>query len=339
MREVKIVFGNHTGGAAHVEDVLTTLFGAFQQLGVPVELEKRPIPGRLNVVLESFGSRFTSEVEAMGAEANLVIVATEFVTSNTFNDFQARAELPLSSRLREGVLRARHRRAKRGGVELPEAASHHYYRKRRVWQRRFDRFLRLARIARAIWCLSPHQMDAYRRVTRRENVHCLRFGFLESPRPLVHRPDAAKDLDFLFTGTMTPHRASLLDALRKRQHRVAWLPTQTPSSIREEHLARARICLNLKQFANWEHPSVTRFHHHLVNRSLLITEPTRYDCELSRYVLTPGSGDFVDFCDEVHAQGGYTQRAAEARDRYAAETSLPANLAQLIRESLPEEKP
>ncbi len=339
MRPIKLVFGNHREPVAIV-DFMTTLREGLAELGVRADYEPEPVPGCLNVVLEGFSKRFTEKVERLGADAHLVIVATEFITNDTFNDFAFEPRSVQSVVLGRAMSRldkARRLRAERRGEgERPRQSrwgSH--YDKKRLWRKRFRNFLRLARFAEATWCLAPEQVESYRRATGSNRVHCFRFGFVEPQERLTHLPETEKDIDFLFTGSMTPYRRRILEALSHRGHRVLTVGPMTPSPMRADLVGRARVCLNLKQSPEWEHPSVNRFHYHLVRRSLLVTQPTRYDCDLSPYVSTAaGDGELLDSLCEIHRAGDFNERGNAAAENYRKQTSLADRLEQLVRDSL-----
>jgi len=327
---IQLVYGNH-GTAVHLEDLLSILHAGLSQLGHPVAYAKRPAPGCTNLLIENFGDYFTAEVESLRGRARFLLLATEFVTSGGFNEFGGPSYGYLRSRIRAKLEKRRRRRRRRRGEDEGERSSaEDHYSKRYMWRRRYSNFLRVSRAADAIWCLSEHQVEAYRQATGFERVFHLEFGYLAPEIPVLHLPDDEKDIDFLFTGTRTPYREAILGALHQRGHQVAWLDVNTPGFIRRDFLARARICLNLKQFADWEYPSVARFHYHLVNRSLLLTEQTRFRCELTDLVPNAESARFVDFCEEIHARGGYTAWATALQEKYRAGTSLLKNLSRLL---------
>jgi hypothetical protein len=335
VEQIQIVYGNH-GTATHLEDLLAILHAGFSQLGYPVAFAKRPGPDCTNLLIENFGDYFTAEVERLRGRARFMLLATEFVTGDAFNDFGGPSHGYLRSQIRAKLEKRRRRRRRRRGEDEGERSSAgNLYSKRFKWRRRYDNFLRVSRVADAIWCLSEHQVEAYRRVTALERVFHFDFGYLDPEIPVSHLPDDEKDIDFLFTGTRTPYRDAVLEALRQRGYQIAWLDASTPGFIRRDFVARARICLNLKQFAGWEYPSVARFHYHLVNRSLLLTEQTRFRCELTDLVPSAESPRFVDFCQEVHARGGYNAWATALQEKYRAGTSMLQNLSHLLDASSP----
>lgn len=98
-------------------------------------------------------------------------------------------------------------------------------------------------------------------------------GFLPELCRVRHR--AAKDVDVLFYGQMSPHRAAVLEAVERRGHRVAWLH-QVYGPERDEWLARARLVLNLhyRPGAPFE---IARILYLLCNRCAVITEADHRD--------------------------------------------------------------
>jgi hypothetical protein len=331
MKNLTIVYGNH-GRAIQLEDHLITLQACLKQLGIRVDLEAEPQPDRTNLLVEGFGRTFTSHVESLAGRARFVILATELVTGNTFNAFDRTHRNLALERIRRRLERIRTKRARRvgDGSRPPPTRPPHST----EFQLRYRNFVKLSRLADAIWCLSEHQIEPYRMATGGGNVLHLEFGFVEGMPTIAHRSNAEKDIDFLFTGSVTPYRSRILEALSRRGFRVVTIGPTTPGFIRNEFIARSRICLNLRQSEGWEYPSVNRFHYHLMHHSLLVTERTRFACEVSDYVLGCDPEEILSFCEKVHAEGHYNERAAELYEKYRSETSMPEKLDRVLRNSL-----
>ncbi len=330
MDRVKIVIGNH-GVAAQIEDIVTTLAGGFAKLGVRTDYEVRPVRGCMNVLIENFAKKFTAEVESLRGAARFIVVVTEFVTGDTFNDFSDRRSRPVIDWTRKHLRRVRHRWRKQlatGAIVDP------YYDEKTWWKKRYNRFLQIARMADAVWGLSETQLDDYRRIPGLPPIGHLELGWFDSERCVAHRVNGAKDIDFLFTGTRTEYRNRILDALRTRGYRVASVGAHTPWFARENLVSRSRICLNLKQSEDWQHNSVMRMHYHVMNRSLLLTERTARPCHLLDYGLSCESAQLLEKCAEFHAIGDYNERATILYEKYRSATSLQQNLANLIAETL-----
>jgi hypothetical protein len=334
MKEITIVYGN-LGRAEALEDHIITLQACFKQLGIRADAEPDPQPGRTNLLFEGFGHRFTSKVKSMAGRARFVVLGTELITGSTFNAFDQEAEPSTLERVRSRrqqslLRRGRRRRGERRQRQKDSAQA-------AAFQKRFRYFVRVSKFADATWVLSEHQIDPHIRATGSRNVYQLKFGFVEGMPTVDHFPNDEKDIDFLFSGSPTPYRSRILEALSRRGFRVVMLPITTPGFIRNQFIARSKICLNLRQSETWEYSSTNRFHYHLMTRSLLVTERTRLACELSDYVLSGDPAEFLSFCEKTHAEGRYNERATELYERYRSETSMPSNLDLVLKKTFPDD--
>jgi hypothetical protein len=331
VKNLTIVYGNH-GRAIHLEDLLVTLRACFGHLGVRTALAAEPQPGCTNLLIEGFGSHFTRQVESMAKNARFVILGTEFVTGDTFNAFDQTVRSLLVERVRRRLERIRTKRARRRGDGVRPPSLRPTY--SAEFQLRYRNFVKLSRLADAIWCLSEHQIEPYRGATGSKNVYQVEFGFVEGMPIIDHRSNEEKDIDFLFTGSLTPYRSGILKALTRRGFHTVAIGATTPGFIRNDFIARSKICLNLKQSEGWEYPSTIRFHYHLMNRSLLVTERTRFASEISDYVLSCDPAELLGFCEKLHAEGRYNERAAELHEKYRSGASMPEKFDRVLRESL-----
>ena len=149
------------------------------------------------------------------------------------------------------------------------------------------------------------------------------------------RPDSQRDIDFLFTGTLTSYRQQILESLRNKGYRVYSEPATTGQFYREQLLSRSCITLNLKQHSTWPYPSNSRFHYHLSHASLLLTEKCEYSCDLDVYVEQ--SCNIIPDAIISLNRGGYSERAEYALKKFSKERPMKDLMASLIKASLPGE--
>ncbi|MCB1775983.1 MAG: glycosyltransferase [Candidatus Competibacteraceae bacterium] len=309
MQAIKIIYENH-GAGIHTADTLSMICQGLELAGYRADIEKELAPGHLNILLENFTDEFTERVLKLAdTGTDFIIVATEFLTGNTFNDFRE------------------------SSFGLPRDV---HYDNLAYWVKRHHNFQRLSERALAVWHLSEHQVPVYRQALPGCRVEYLPHGYIAAFRRVVMRPDADRDIDFLFTGSLTPYRRRILSALEKQGYRVHAAPAMTAHFHREQLLARTRIALNLRQHAQWLHPSNSRFHYHLNNASLLLTERCHYSCDLDAYV--EHSSDIVNEAIMSLSCGHFSERAESALARFAKARPMGHLMASLMETSLTAEK-
>ncbi len=333
-----LVYGNHGRAPHHIEDFIMNLMAGFSGLNRKLLLSEHPVPGKINILIERFDSAFMEQIREMHKRegGRFVILATEFITGDTFNDFGA-------VKVQWGVrIRARLRALARGCIRLIPAflrsslisifpsgylkakskllnAVNHgevvqvgdY---RRLWKERYLMFSKVADVAEQIWCISPNQIEPYRKLFGdRAKIFPL-AGWSEEP--LIKSDEAAKDIDFLFSGRMTPYRSNLLNALERRGYRVVVGPSNWPESVRRHYLQRTKICLHLKQSSEWAFPSDMRFHYLLTMGCLIVAERSDAPCFTSKFLIETSSIEFLATCEKEFAAGRFTARGAEACRSY-----------------------
>jgi hypothetical protein len=298
---VKIVYGNHWNFGIHVADTMLLLQKVFELAGHTADIERHFCPGHLNILLEGFDDDFTAATEeAMKTPGSrLLLIASEFLTGDTFNDFS-------------------------------KIADSSYYSDQSYWGNRFRNFRRLESCSLAVWHLGETEVAAYRKLLGHERVDYLPHYWVPGLARVVHRPDDAKDIDFLFTGAETGHRQSLLEQLRNKGYHVVNMHALTAAFHREDLLARSKIALNIRQFNNWPHPSPSRFFYHLTNSSLLISEACHYEADIQEHILTAPPGKFVSFCEQQLELGEYTARAAHALETFQQKHPMKKRAIELV---------
>jgi hypothetical protein len=80
--------------------------------------------------------------------------------------------------------------------------------------------------------------------------------------------------------------------------------------------------LNLKQSAEWKYPSNSRFHYHIINSSLLVSETCEESCDLSKYVIEAPSDQLFQVCDTLISGNRYQAEAAERLEQFRAEMPM-----------------
>ncbi len=88
---VYVVYGNHGPSPAQLDDYLSYLSQAFRAVGYEVTFCEDPMPGKLNVLIECFDQEFCYKIKKASATpgTQFYVMATEFITGQTFNDFSS----------------------------------------------------------------------------------------------------------------------------------------------------------------------------------------------------------------------------------------------------------
>lgn len=307
--EFKLVYGNHGKNPFHIMDTLSLIKLGLESLGYKADLDERMIPGKINIMLECFTYDFVEAMKEVrktpGTE--FIVVATEFVTGKSFNDF---------SNADEESTRDSH-------YDVPE-----------YWRKRYRTFLLAQGMARAVWHLAESQVPAFREATGNSNVFYLPHGYVDGFARVRHNPKEHKDIDAIFTGTLTRHRHALIHGLEKRGIKaVATKPLNFLQ--REDLIARSKIGLNIKQTESWLYPSNSRYHYHLQNDSLMVSEHCPVQCDLSPYIVEAETGGFIERCCDVLSEGNWAHEASVRRERFMTEMPMTKLFPPLLDATFP----
>lgn len=351
-QEIIVVYGNHGKSPVQLEDYHGFLQEAFKNLGYKVYFSEDPVRGKLNILIEFFDSDFIKKIaEAKtNSQTKFIIIATEFITQNTFNDFEPDIKSPNQGNqgyrsswdkiilklyhffcplliriiVRETMpalfakLKARHgKRFSNSYGSNPSVKTN--------WQNRFNQFLEATNFCNAIWCVSPHQLTEYKK----------KFGSKVSLMPLVSwaKPNESlenynlkKDIDFLFTGSITPYRAEILDQLKSIGYNVVIGPTTWSSYLRDHYIARTKVCLQIRQAPSWPYPSNMRYHYLLHSGAVVVGELTAESCFQDNFIVTVKPGEFINTCVETIAAGNFTERGEKAQLDYYNQSEAGRNV-------------
>jgi hypothetical protein len=134
-------------------------------------------------------------------------------------------------------------------------------------QRYHEVYLPLLRAASAVWDWSEDNVRLLG--AKGIEAHWVRLGYHPAMEEIRHKPE--KDIDFLFYGSITPHRASILNDLAKRGHKVC-AEFDCPAVYRNDLIARSRVVLTLRQSAEMDHLPYFRINYLVNNRALVAGE-------------------------------------------------------------------
>ena len=288
-----LAYGNHSQHI-HLSDMATYLRCVFEELGHEFEFNAHLTPDACNIVIEFFNDDSgASVVNAIRGGFDVIVIATEFVTGNTFNHF---------------------------GHQAGEGDG--WYDDHAKWQIRYNNFRRVADLCRGVWSLSSDALDTYRTIVPEQKLHLIPTGYTDGFATVRQRANERKNIDFLFTGMPTPWRNAILNKLRSVGAGVMVASHLTPPFIRDDLIARAKVCLNLRQYSGWKYPSTMRYFYHLMNESYLLSERCEFGSPLDKYVNFPANEEFLISCFEVLRDDNYSQIARDKLELFRQE--MPA---------------
>jgi hypothetical protein len=294
--------GNHLNPNG-IGDTATFLRNALRDCGRVASISHGIVPGEVNLVMEHFvdARHLRALVDGRAAGARYVLIGTEPIVNGTFN----------------------------GGID----AAHWHYSDADNWKARFDGFRIAAGLADAIWVLAESMVPAYRELFPHLPVRFLPHGWVSDYATVRHRPDAQRDIDFYFSGSLTEHRTRLLGAL-SRHHRVVCQTPMVAEYLRLDHLARSKVCLSLRLSERNDIPSVSRMHFHLQNRNFLLHEAYALPCPLDPYVPQASTDDLVEWAVAALRLPDRAGIAASAHERFKADLPMSRLLPPLLDEAL-----
>jgi len=125
-----------------------------------------------------------------------------------------------------------------------------------------------------------------------------------------------RDIDFLFTGSVTPYREKVLGDLSNRGYRVMVGTTLWPRYMRDHFVARTKVCLQIRQDTGWMYPSIMRYHHLLCSGSVVVAEKASETCLQESFITVAPEADFLDACVSAVEADDFYQRGQEASQKY-----------------------
>lgn len=263
MQRVNIWTSNHYSTPG-IQDTVLMIRNGARDAGWDAWISDRIVPGCINLTLEHFIEPET--IAYMRSRktpgTRLVVVCTEVISPQGFN------------------------------CDLNAGDDH--YANAEYWRDRHRGFLAVAEFADELWVLSPQQIAAYRAVLPGRPVRYLPHGWVPEMDRVQHLDERDKDIDFFFSGSLTPDRTAVMEALAVR-HRVAFSPQGAPDYLRLDLLARTKVCLSLPLSVRNRLPSVSRIHYHLQNRNFVLQQQYAERCALDPYVLHAPADDYVEW--------------------------------------------
>lgn len=341
LKTAYFVYGNHGKAPPQLDDYYAYLGEAFEAQGFRLHLSEYPVKGNLNILLECFDSAYCSRIREAAAApgTRLILIATEFITGSTFNDFSGEAQKLVKrktpawlkfivknvapflfpkfvrglaiERFPEPYFNLRQKYYSILGIRNDYEAAF-----RAIFQARFDCFIDVIDQFESVWCVTPHQLKEYIALLGSLKVKCMP---LTSWSPAVkNRAQSVmtKDIDFLFTGSITPYRSYVLETLKARGYNVVVGPASWPGYMRDHFISRSKVCLQIRQDPQWKYPSVMRYHYLLTAGSVVVAEEATERCVQENFLYLAPPKDFIETCELAIVKGDFVAHGRRVCERY-----------------------
>ena len=171
--------------------------------------------------------------------------------------------------------------------------------------------LHLMQKATAVWTGIEANIEPLRKMGVEADL--LLWGYHPYMEEIHHKQH--KDIDFLFCGTITPHRKNLLDQLMDRGGKVVTM-FDDAAIYRNDLIARARVHLAPNQGPGRNHLGRSRVLYLINNRSIVVIEHCQDQARYEHCFLWATTSQWVDLCMETMQRTDLKQLAAEYHDRF-----------------------
>jgi tetratricopeptide (TPR) repeat protein len=141
----------------------------------------------------------------------------------------------------------------------------------------------------------------------------MRFGYLPQLEEIFHKKD--KDIDFLYYGSVTPHRKKMLDALAAKGGRI-YVDFDSTAMFRNDLIARTRVNLAPKQSPEADHLAASRVLYLINNRSIVVVEQCRDQNWVEHCFPSADTENWVDLCLETLNRPDLDMAAEEYYERF-----------------------
>lgn len=273
-----IIMANHAIGV-HVSDLFEYFYNGIKLAGGnPKFSYNRWEAGHINLLLENFeNDGFTEaiyQIKLRSPTSKLCLVVTELLLDGRMNSAEHQGQ----------------------------TNSGRHYENNEYWEKRTANFKKLLPHFDRIICISEALFDGYKHL--HNNVYYIPLAYYSPQRPLPKISDSDKDIDILFSGTLTPYRKNLLETWSQRGFRVENLSAHTPDYVRVDYCARSKIYLGLKLSSETRLLSKSRAQYVLLNEIKHVFERVQSATDLDDYLnFIPSGMDTVTYVTDCLRQG------------------------------------
>jgi hypothetical protein len=290
VRRIYIYTGNH-GHSVGISDIVTMIRNGARDCGYDAVVSHEPVSGEWNILIENFGDeRYRNFIRSRWTPGTrYIIVCSELISS--------------------------------GGFNLGLGANDAHYGNRTYWDTRYRGFLDIASLSEELWVLHEAVIADYQKAFPDKHISFLRHGWVSGMSQVQHRREQDKDIDFFFSGGLTPSRMEILQRLEK-SYRIAVLPQSGADYLRNDVLARSKICLAMPLTPLNSLPSISRLHYHIVNRNFVVQQAYAENCILDQYVLNAPASEYIDWARGALDIHNRRELAEASYSRFQAEMPL-----------------
>lgn len=253
----------------------------------------------VNILVENFNIETAKNlVEAHhDSGVRFIIVATELLTGDSFNDIGSKISSPRYSNLE-------------------------------YWRERYDSFAMLAEVAEAIWLMCEYQKSGYERNFPNTPILTIPMCFdpIEATASASFTPP--KLYEAMFMGTHTSIRTELMDELKNNVH--LYTPNDVPAFMVGSVVKSAQICLHLHLKSGWPITSIMRQHVLLTHGAYIISEKSDHPGELDDFVEVVSRDSYVDAVRARILDKTIVSKAIEMQRQYAANGDMGEEFRRLL---------
>lgn len=342
--EVVLVFGNHSTSPFLLEDFMQILQDGFDDSGVILKLSPDIVPNRKNIFIEHFiTERYVEKaikIKENFPETEYICIPTEIVTGKTFNDF-SREDVSYWKRfvrlLMSQYLIKRSRDAFLFILRVMLRPVHQYFSEKMkqgrfyrsiyldshysnlvYWKQRYAAFMQLEPHFKYIWSLSEFQFETYTRIIEKKKLRLLPLASFISEPKTKHFDDEQKDIDFMFTGVMTPHRREICNHLKGLGYKLYVGPPDLSPFLREHFLKRTKVSLDIRQSKIWAAPSPIRLKYLIEHGAVCVSEKSNLSCHEEKFVTLATNDKLIEACELQIKKGQFSKTGTEQLQRYTA---------------------
>jgi len=185
-----------------------------------------------------------------------------------------------------------------------------------------------------LWCLDPQAVAPLQEALPGIPVFYTPVGYVKDLENVETLEPARKIWDVCFTGSITPYRQEVLNALTAKQLSV--IGGSFPPVVRRSVMARSRLQLTLKQTADNFMPSQMRIAYCLANGFPVISDFAGVPAEtpVEEFCINVGRDELADRCIDLLRNPVALMEVKQRITRFKASCRMPELIAEVVRKSL-----
>lgn len=271
-KPINFLIDNHTPCVA-TEDIFEYISQGFRNIGVRVNYSTHEYRGdAVNLIMEGCNADSGASIAALRErfpDSRLYLIATEILTQDGFNSANTIHQY--------------------GGEHYSNA---------QYWSERTKGFWAIAPRVDGLLFFAESLIDGYRRLNHR--YHYAPLVPLPGYPVIEREPEAERDIDIFFSGTLTDYRQEVLGLLAQKGFKVIAQTAGFAEYVRRHFLRRSKLTIGLRLGPDTLFMSKQRAHYCLMNRIPHLFEQTPDQTDLHQYIqfARPGA-EFVERCSEL----------------------------------------